>query len=66
MMSRFLLLGLLAGCVACASAQKNEVATEKPVDPRVAALEPFLDDLEADEDAAEEEGRAARRLLSSR
>ena len=49
--------------VGCASAPKQAVQEKVVVDPKVVALEPFLDALEADEDAAEEEGRAARRRL---
>jgi len=62
-MNRLLLLGVMSGWLACASAPKKEAVTEKVVDPKLAALEPFLDDLAADEEAAEEEGRAARRRL---
>jgi tetratricopeptide (TPR) repeat protein len=51
--------GALCGC---ASAPKQQASVVK-VDPRQAELEPFLDRLEADEDAAEEEGREPRRRL---
>ena len=62
-MYRLLVLGLLMTGIGCASAPKKPEAVKVAVDPKVVALEPFLDSLEADEDAAEEEGRAARRRL---
>ena len=63
MMHRLLGCVLLMTAVGCASAPKKTEPEKLVVDPKVAALEPFLDSLEADEEAAEEEGRAARRRL---
>ena len=62
-MTRLTLIGLAAALVSCASAPKKPVVVEQKVDPEVQALEPFLASLEADEEAAEEEGREARRRL---
>jgi len=62
-MTRLTLIGLAAALVGCASAPKKPVVVEQKVDPKVQALEPFLASLEADEEAAEEEGREARRRL---
>lgn len=62
-MTRLTLIGLAAALVSCASAPKKPLVVEQKVDPKMQALEPFLAPLEADEEAAEEEGREARRRL---
>ena len=62
-MKNLLLLAVSFGCFACASAPKKKPVETVKVDPRQAELEPFLASLEADEDAAEEEGRSPRRRL---
>lgn len=61
-MLRVLLSLALSSLLACASTSKK-VAVVLKVDPQQAEMEQFLASLEADEDAAEEEGRAPRRRL---
>jgi Flp pilus assembly protein TadD len=61
-MFRVMLSLAFSSLLACASSPKK-VAVAIKVDPQQVEMEQFLGSLEADEDAAEEEGRAPRRRL---